>query len=64
MSERVIRVVKTRNPYTLYDLESAAVKRIAEKYGKSEAEVIRVAVRLLDEQDRAGFNIPQLKKKK
>ncbi|MGG5373402.1 hypothetical protein [Enterococcus sp. AZ196] len=57
-------MAKTRNSYTFYDKESEAVKRLSEKHSKSEAEVVRVAVRLLDEQDRAGFGIPQLKKKK
>lgn len=54
----------TRNPYTFFERESAAVKRMAKKYNKSEAEIVRIAVRMLDDQDRAEFPIPQLQKKK
>lgn len=54
----------TRNPYKFYDRESAAVKRMSEEYNISEAEVVRIAVRMLDDQERAKFPIPQLQKKK
>lgn len=55
---------KTRNPYIFYEAENTAVKRLSKKYGKSEAEIVRIAVRVLDDYDKAQFVIPQLKKKK
>ncbi|OJG40597.1 hypothetical protein RV02_GL001974 [Enterococcus gilvus] len=37
---------------------------MSEEYNISEAEVVRIAVRMLDDKERAKFPIPQLQKKK
>lgn len=53
-----------RLPVTLNGKQRSAVARIAKKYNRSQAEILRIGLSLIDDQEKAGFDIPLLKKKK
>lgn len=49
---------------TLNGKQRLTVARIAKKYNKSQAEILRIGLSLIDDQEKARFDIPLLKKKK
>lgn len=53
-----------RLPVSLNNKQHLSVTRLAKKYSKSRSEILRIGLLLLADQERVGFEIPLLKKKK
>lgn len=53
-----------RLPITINEKQQDQLEELATKYNKSQAEILRIGLCLLVEQERAGFDIPRLKSKR
>ncbi|MGG5325517.1 hypothetical protein IGJ83_003198 [Enterococcus pernyi] len=57
-----IAVGNKRLPVTLDENRQKELQKLKKKYGKSESKIMCVALDLLIAQEKAGFNIPALRK--
>ncbi|EGP4915412.1 hypothetical protein [Enterococcus faecium] len=57
-----IAVGNKRLPVTLDENRQKELQQLKQKYGKSESKIMCVALDLLIAQEKAGFNIPALRK--
>ncbi|EMF0110788.1 hypothetical protein OU491_002620 [Enterococcus hirae] len=57
-----VAIGNKRLPVTLDDHRKKELQKMKEKYHKSESKIMCVALDLLIEQEKAGFEIPSLKK--